>query len=92
MRSRVAHVKRLVVYSRRGCHLCEELMDSLLPLVRGLAEVEVRHVDERADWQRSFGERIPVVTLDDKPICQYRLDRDAVQRAIGMSGEIAAEP
>ncbi|MDX1481900.1 MAG: glutaredoxin family protein [Woeseiaceae bacterium] len=67
-----------VVYSRRGCHLCEELVERLLPLVRGRAEIEIRDIDGRADWQARYGTRIPVVEYDGEPVCQYHLDRDAI--------------
>lgn len=73
---------RISVYSRPGCHLCDELLDALLPLVRGRATVEVRDIDTREDWQRQYSTRIPVVEIDDSFVCQYRLDSNAVQRAL----------
>ena len=29
------------VYSRQGCHLCEQLIEELLPLIRGRLDLEV---------------------------------------------------
>jgi len=68
----------ITVYSRRGCHLCELLLGELEPLVRGKASITVRDVDERADWQAAYGERVPVVCCDDDEICHYHLDKVAV--------------
>ena len=70
------------VYSRPGCHLCEELLEELLPLVRGRAQVSVEDIDSRAEWAAAYGTRIPVVELDGDFICQYRLDAAAVERAL----------
>ena len=44
-------MKSLQVYSRRGCHLCEQLIEELLPLVRGHLAVDVRDIDSRDDWR-----------------------------------------
>ena len=75
----------LVVYSRRGCHLCEVLVEELLPLVRGRLELEVRDIDTCDAWRRDYHTRIPVVEYDGEAICQYHLDRDAILRLLGDS-------
>jgi len=69
----------LYVYSRRGCHLCDVLVDELLPLVRGRLDVEVRDIDSREDWKERFNVRIPVVEFDGEVVCQYRLDRPSIE-------------
>ena len=69
----------LYVYSRRGCHLCDVLVEELSPLVRGRLDIEVRDIDSRDDWQRRFNIRIPVVEFEGKVVCQYRLDRPAIE-------------
>lgn len=66
------------VYSRRGCHLCELLVEELLDLSRGRAEVLVHDIDTRPDWQARYGSAVPVVESGGKRICRHRLDRDAV--------------
>ncbi len=40
------------VYSREGCHLCEILIEDLLNLTRGRADVRVQEIDSRPDWLR----------------------------------------
>lgn len=65
------------VYSRQGCHLCELLIEELLPF-RGAARLEVRDVDSRPEWREIYGDRVPVVEIDGRYVCQYRLDREAV--------------
>jgi len=74
----------LMVYSRRGCHLCELLLEEIEPLVRDRANVRVLDVDERPEWQAAYGDRVPVVCCDGDEICQYNLDRRAVLDRIGI--------
>ena len=76
----------LYVYSRGGCHLCDVLIEELLPLVRGRFEIEVRDIDSREEWQRRFNVRIPVVEFDGEVLCQHRLDRPAVEAALARHG------
>lgn len=73
------------VYSRRGCHLCEVLIEELLPLVDGRATVSVHDVDTRPEWADEYGDRVPVVELGGRMLCQYRLDAEAVQRALAVA-------
>ena len=70
------------VYSRLGCHLCECLIEELVPLLAARGELEVRDVDTNGDWLERFGKRVPVVTIDDHIVCEVRLDRPAVERAL----------
>ena len=71
------------VYSRRGCHLCELLLEEFEPMLRGQGRIEVLDVDERPEWQQQFGDRVPVVCVGNREICEYRLDRQAVLREFG---------
>ena len=75
-------MKTLDVYSRRGCHLCEQLLEELLPRVRGRLEVVVHDIDTRDDWKAAYDTRVPVVEFDGEVVCQYRLDRDALERIL----------
>jgi hypothetical protein len=72
----------ITVYSRPGCHLCETLIEALLPKVRGRATVEVVDIDTRPDWHDAYALRIPVVELDDRFVCQYVLDEAALADAM----------
>ena len=70
------------VYSRRGCHLCEVLVEELLQLLQGRMDVEVLDIDTRDDWREKYNARVPVVKYDGDLICQYHLDRDALARIL----------
>lgn len=68
----------LRIYSRQGCHLCEVLIEELLPMVRGRLATEVRDIDARPDWRARYELRVPVVEYEDTVISEYPLDRQAI--------------
>ena len=72
----------LHVYSRHGCHLCEQLIEELLPIVRGAFDVDVRDIDSREDWRARYDVRVPVVEFEGRMICEYQLDREAIQELV----------
>ena len=81
----------LQVYSRQGCHLCEVLLESLLPMVRGTFEIEVLDIDTRLEWQDQYGTRIPVVEIDGRMVCEYHLDRQAIVDLLEQASDAGAE-
>jgi glutaredoxin len=76
----------LYVYSRRGCHLCDVLVEALLPLVRGRLAVEVRDIDSRDDWRERYDVQVPVVEFDGEVVCRYRLDRPSIEALLAKLG------
>jgi len=70
---------RIRVYTRSGCHLCELLIEELLPLIRGRLELEVLDIDTSPEWSLKYGIRIPVVEYDGKAVCQHHLDTAAIR-------------
>ena len=75
-------LRQIRVYSRRGCHLCEVLIEDLLPLIRSHLELEVLDIDTDAAWSENYGEPIPVVEYEGRTICQFTLDSDAIRSII----------
>ena len=71
-------MRELVVYSRRGCHLCDDLLAELEPLCRDRARIVVRDVDSDTAWATAYGDAVPVLVAEDKEICRYHLDHGAV--------------
>lgn len=65
----------LVVYSRRGCHLCEIMLEELIPLCRDRATIRVLDIDSREDWRQAYGSRVPVLCSDGREISVSHLDR-----------------
>jgi len=84
-------VSSLRVYSRQGCHLCEVLVEELLPLVRGRLVVEVCDIDTRPDWRAKYDIRVPVAEYEDRLISEYPLDREAIFALLESLSETSGE-
>lgn len=71
----------VVLYTRPGCHLCDEARDALAALCGAGARFELREVDIEGD-ERLLGaymERIPVVEVAGEVVSELTLDVDAVR-------------
>ena len=75
-------MREFVVYSRRGCHLCEEMLEQLEPLCRGRATLMVRDVDTSPEWTDTYGLYVPVLVVDGEEICRYQLDKSVVSQLL----------
>jgi hypothetical protein len=71
-------VRTLILYSRPECHLCEQLLAELLPLLAGRATVQLVDVDDSVATERKYGLRIPVLVDGDLELSGYPLDRERV--------------
>jgi len=77
---RVAH--KVIVYSRKGCHLCEEVKQSLSRLADRAAftwrEVDI---DEDAELREKYNEEVPVVFVDGRKAFKYHMsERQFLER------------
>lgn len=71
--------RRIRVYSRPGCHLCELLVDELMPLIRGRLEFEIVNIDESPELTLKYGTLIPLVEYDGETVCNFHLDSAAIR-------------
>jgi glutaredoxin len=79
-----AAARRLTLYGRRGCHLCEVMLAALPPQCREPPiALEVVDVDGDPELAGRFGSRVPVLCLDGREICHHHLDSAALSRALG---------
>ena len=79
----------LTIYSRPGCHLCDEAR-ATLQRMRGELEFELVERDITADERlhRAYFERIPVIALDGRELCDLFVDEDGLRKALSaMRGE-----
>jgi hypothetical protein len=74
----------LVVVSREGCGLCEEMLHELAELERhrGLPPVTLVDVDSDPELTRQFGLKVPVLLLDGSVICHYTLNSNELLRLL----------
>ncbi len=73
----------LTVYSRPGCHLCEEAMELLRGLQAELGFVlRERDISSDEDLHRAYFERIPVVAVDGEELWEYFVEETLVRERL----------
>ena len=74
-------VRQVLLYTRQGCHLCEEARQGLLAMRGESIRFELHEIDIESDPElhRRLLERIPVVEVDGTPVCELLFDADAVR-------------
>jgi glutaredoxin len=65
-----------VLYSRAGCHLCDDARAVLQRIGHPFEEVDIEADDELL---RRYLERIPVVALDGEELFDYFVDEAALR-------------
>jgi glutaredoxin len=72
----------VVVYTRPGCHLCEEAIEEIIRMgAGGRRQFELREVDIESDelLLRRMLEKIPVVEVDGVVVSELVLDATALR-------------
>ncbi|HEU5142246.1 MAG TPA: glutaredoxin family protein [Solirubrobacterales bacterium] len=78
----------VVLYSRPGCHLCEEALETLIALRGDGYRFELREVDIESEelLLRRMLERIPVVEVDGAEVSELVLDEAALRARLDTVG------
>jgi len=73
----------VILYSRKGCHLCEVVKESLTKLSRETTftwqEIDV---DSNEDLRRRFTDEVPVIFIDGRKAFKYRMSEGDFLRRI----------
>lgn len=81
--------KLLTVYSRPGCHLCEEMWRQLQGLQREIPfRLTLVDVDEIPEMRMRYDTRVPVLVHEDQVLCELFLDEARVREylCVGVNG------
>ncbi|MEZ5290929.1 MAG: glutaredoxin family protein [Vicinamibacterales bacterium] len=78
---------RLVMYTKPGCHLCEDMRDVVQRALRGTAAtLEERNIAlNLVDYER-YKHDIPVLLVDGREVARYRITDDALVVALRAAG------
>lgn len=73
----------LSLYTRSGCHLCEDMERDLPGFATALNfTTEIIPIDNNAELEQLYGSRVPVLAIGDEVICEYFLDKVSLTQAI----------
>lgn len=71
-------MRRVTIYTRRGCHLCERV-EALVAKARRQTEfeLEVLDIDADPDLQREYNWEVPVVAVDGDELFGHAMQYEA---------------
>ena len=76
-------MKKVTVYSRTGCHLCEIAIDRIKSTVGELKfELDIKLIDDDIKLQEEYGEQVPVILIEDKVHDYWRVDLERFIKAV----------
>src|SRR5580658_3417813 len=80
---RMTQPREVVVYSRKGCHLCEIVTESLVKLhERGGFTWREIDVDSDAELRRRYNDEVPVVFSNGHKALKYHMDEQEFLRKL----------
>ena len=73
----------VTLYTRKGCHLCEEAKEQMAPLLREFG-ARLREVDIDADesLRALYDVDVPVIFLGERKVAKHRLDLAQFRRQL----------
>lgn len=67
--------REVILYTRPGCHLCEEAKAAIAPLLSEVhATLREINVDTDAGLQERYGSDVPVIFIGEKKAAKHRVD------------------
>ncbi len=67
--------REITLYTRPGCHLCEEAKELIEPMLSEFsATLREVNIDDDADLRRRYGTDIPVVFIGARKAAKHRVD------------------
>jgi glutaredoxin len=78
--------KRIVsveIYSRPGCHLCEEAKETIERVRRRVGfGLRVIDIETEPELEKQYGEEIPVVVINGHKAFKYRVDEAEFEKKV----------
>jgi glutaredoxin len=76
-------MKKVTVYSRSGCHLCEIAIDRIKSTMDELKfELDIKLIDNDVKLQAEYGEQVPVILIEGKVHDYWRVDLERFTKAV----------
>ena len=76
-------MKKVMVYSRSGCHLCEVAIDQINSVkFENKFSLEIKLIDNNSELEKEYGEQVPVILIDGKVHDYWRVDLARFTKAI----------
>jgi glutaredoxin len=78
--------REVTLYTRPGCHLCEEARTAVAPLLREFGAVlRVVNIENDAVLEERYGWDIPVIFIGARKAAKHRVDVEQFRRQLQAS-------
>jgi glutaredoxin len=83
----------LTIYSRPGCHLCDEMKDVVKRVAQSIPlQFEEVDISRSRDLEEQYGLEIPVLLVDGKKAAKYRIAEEDLRRILAGRATRAGRP
>jgi thiol-disulfide isomerase/thioredoxin len=86
---------KIAIYSRPGCHLCDEMKALVERVVRQLPDpppIEEIDISTDPDLEARYGVEIPVLIVDGRKAAKYRIAEEELRRLLrARAGKVGAD-
>jgi glutaredoxin len=73
----------VTLYTREGCHLCDEAKAAMLPHIRRAnAELREIDIDDDSELRAMYNESVPVIFIEADFFARYRVDAQKFAQAL----------
>jgi hypothetical protein len=74
----------VTLFSKPGCHLCDEMKEVVRDATRGRPDITLEEVDISADpaLVALYGLEIPVLAIDGRKVAKYRITGSQLARML----------
>ena len=73
----------VTVYSRHGCHLCENAEKTLESMREELAfEIEIIYIDGNPELEKLYGNEVPVIHINGEHHYFYKVDPERFRTSL----------
>ena len=80
----------LTIYTRPGCHLCQEmkiLVERVVRDTRAAAQIEEVDIGNDPDLEARYGLEIPVLLVNGKKAAKYRVTEEVLRHRLIAEGQ-----
>ena len=82
-RLQLAAARDVTIYSRPGCHLCEEAKTQIVPLLKDFgARLTEINIDEDPELRARYDYDVPVIFLGARKVAKHRIDLALFRRQL----------
>jgi glutaredoxin len=82
----------VTLYTRPGCHLCEEAKSQMAPLLKEFgARLREVNIDADTELRERYNIDVPVIFLADRKIAKHRVDLKQFRRQLEEARRLARD-